>query len=157
MIYDMIDNLSLYRDLPGLEKIIQFLNQHPLHTLTPGSYQIDGDNLYANVDEYQTFPHSERRFELHHLHTDLQLLISGEEIIQVGYPHDVREELPKEGEGDFYFHQVAPHSHSSLILRPGIFALIPPHHPHRPCLQTAENTAVPIRKIVFKIRQISHQ
>lgn len=154
MIYDSIQNIHLYSHLPFMNLIAQFIKDHDLNALAPGKYPIDGDTLFASVDEYQTFPASTRRFEIHHQHADLQLMISGSEYIQVGFPDDLREELPKEGEGDFYFHQIRGNAHSSLLLENGLFAFIPPFHPHRPCLQVTENTPTPIRKIVFKILMI---
>ncbi len=152
MIYDQIENLNNYAHLPFMAKIANFIKHHPLQELTAGKYQIDGDALYASVDEYSTYPASERRFEIHHHHADLQLMIHGQELIEVAFPKDLGEELPKTGDGDFFFHALRPHAHSPLLLEDGLFVFIPPYHPHRPCLQVAENTSTPVRKIVFKVQ-----
>lgn len=152
MIYDTLDNLGLYQNIPHLEKILHFINSNDLSKLSLGRHEIDGEQLYASIDSYSTFPESERRFEIHHHHADLQLMISGRELLQVAFPSDLREELPKEGEGDFFFHSIRSHSHSPLLLEDRRFVFIPAYHPHRPCLQVAENTTDSVRKVVFKIR-----
>ncbi len=79
MIFDKIENLRHY-DIVS-DKIIEFLFNLNENTPT-GRYEID-ENSYANIEEYNTKPIENCRFEAHKKYIDIQLLLKGEERLDV--------------------------------------------------------------------------
>ena len=75
MIYDKIENIDIY----NIDKIaVDFIKN-----LTPDiecKKHILSDNIYANVEEYTT--KDVGYFEAHKDYLDIQILLSGEEIIE---------------------------------------------------------------------------
>ena len=77
MIADKITNLKLYGDIVPAEEILAFVEKVEKEKLPTGRYELDGDNLFALVQEYESKPKAEARMESHRLYTDLQYVISG--------------------------------------------------------------------------------
>ena len=55
MIFDSISNCKKYEAVHSdFEKVFNFLKRADLASLAPGRYDIDGNNVYALVQEYET-------------------------------------------------------------------------------------------------------
>ena len=63
-------------------KAYAFLARPDLCDLPLGRNEIDGDEVYANVLEYDTVPAAEKELEAHHDYYDVQYVASGEEMLQ---------------------------------------------------------------------------
>lgn len=50
----------------------KWLKEQDLNALEAGKYPITGDDVVANVQEYETLPVAEKKFETHNLHFDVQ-------------------------------------------------------------------------------------
>lgn len=135
---------------PHFAKAVEFLSRKDLKSLPNGRYELDGKNAYAMVQEATLKPWGTGRPEVHHEYFDIQLPLSGEEIIGVGRfdpatPGDFDEEK------DIGFYDDAPVE--QLKLRPGEFAILYPETcAHAPCC-SEDASGAPIRKIVVKIRK----
>ncbi|VTN07327.1 Toxin-antitoxin biofilm protein TabA [Raoultella ornithinolytica] len=68
----------------SLKKALQAVAQQDPHTLPPGKYTVDGDNLFFTVVEGQTRPLSEQRPEFHRQYIDIHIVLAGVEIIGAG-------------------------------------------------------------------------
>lgn len=149
MIYDLLDKASLYQaDQPLL---IQALNY--ARTVTPqtpdGRYDLQGEDLYASVASYTTTPAPTRKFEAHRKYIDLQILLTGQERLDIAVADSLKITEAYDPAKDVAFF-AAPPAVSSIILRPGLFTLLYPHDAHRPgCSLTADE---PVKKLVVKIR-----
>ena len=83
MIYDRFENLNLYCQ-PGTRLYRALVYARDVaHTAADGRTDIDGDRLYASVASYETGLHEKRRFEAHRKFIDVQVLLEGEEAIDV--------------------------------------------------------------------------
>jgi YhcH/YjgK/YiaL family protein len=80
----------------------------------------------------------------------VQILLSGEERIDVWHPQDSPLIDNRLASDDLGFFDQLPDP-SSLILRPGMFVFIPPTCPHQPLIQVHE--PVNLRKVVIKIHR----
>jgi len=67
-----------------IEEALKYLENHNLKDFTNGKYEILGDDIYVNVQDYQTKPLSEGKWEAHRKYIDIQFMIEGEEKIGVG-------------------------------------------------------------------------
>lgn len=156
MIFDTIDRLTCYRNLwkDGiLERICRFIDGNDLEKLPCGRYDLteegeDPDMLFANIQEYETRPKKDAQCEAHRKYSDLQFVISGDEIM--GYRPFREDEVrfPENDGKDIWFY--AKEGASELDVTAGMFALFFDGELHAPCMAAAEPSHV--KKAVFKIR-----
>ena len=92
MILDSLENLKTYEALnPNFAKAIEFIQGCDMQNLPLGRNEICGDLVYANVMEVQPKTKEEAKVEIHRRYIDIQIPISGDEVM--GYtPLD---ELPE--------------------------------------------------------------
>lgn len=125
-----------------------FLKQPALCDLPLGRNEIDGDEVYANVLEYDTVPACEKQLEAHRDYYDVQFVVSGEELIQYAPAY----ELPivqNYIEDDDYALLETPACVSSVTLRAGDLAIFAPEDAHKPGCTL--DTPSHVRKIVVKV------
>lgn len=117
--------------------------------LPDGRHAIDGDEVFALVSTYETGPSTEKRFETHVRHVDLQYVASGHERILHAPAAALAVETPYDEAADVAFHAEPPFA-SSLLLRPGDLAVFHPGDAHKPgCMAGGRHT---VRKVVVKVR-----
>ncbi|NMC32462.1 MAG: DUF386 domain-containing protein [Veillonellaceae bacterium] len=138
-----------YLYAPAIQRAVTWLQKNDLAALPAGRQEIDGDKLYAMVNEYTTEPKEKRRAEAHRKYVDVQCLVQGAEII--GYA-PLREGLEvledKLAEKDVIFYNNPP-AEIDLVLNPGMFAILFPWEVHRP--NCAVGAPSPVRKVILKI------
>ena len=150
MILDTLPNLALYSELsPHLSTAAVFLATHDLAALPAGRVEIDGDDVYANVSDYDTHDPAPERFEAHRSYVDLQLVVSGAErvgiaprtpCLEVVQPYDEARDIEfVRAEGE------------SVPLYAGQFLVLFPHEAHQPGCHPASGPAR-VRKVVVKLR-----
>ena len=150
-IKDSLANVGVYAKLgKNFAKAVEFLGRKDLKNLPNGRYELDGENAYAMVQEAMLKPWGTGRPEVHHEYFDIQLPLSGEEIIGVGrFDPSVPGDFDAGKDVGFYDGT----SVEQLILRPGEFAILYPHTcAHAPCC-SEDAAGTPIRKIVIKVRK----
>ena len=113
--------------------------------LEPGRVEIDGDQIFALVQEYNTKPMDQGRWEAHVKYIDIQYIVSGEE--KIGYANvadltmgdynEAKDRYIPQGEGSF------------IKLSAGMFGLCMPEDAHMPNM--AVDQPQPVKKIVVKI------
>lgn len=148
MILDRLENASLYSSLsPNLQKGFDFLNSADLSALPPGRHEIDGNNVFALVSEYDSKAHEDCRLEVHRNYTDIQYIVAGREAIGYALLGNQEVLVPFSEEKDIAFYKG---ENSPLILEAGMFAVFFPHDVHRPCMQI--NGPVKVKKVVVKVK-----
>ncbi|MFW5774163.1 MAG: YhcH/YjgK/YiaL family protein [Tangfeifania sp.] len=130
------------------DKAFQFLNEQNLAELEKGRYELEGTDLFVNVDEYVTRNEKDVLFEAHKKYADIQVLIFGEEKIGVLPLDATTVSIPYDEEKDIMF--LTAEKENYRIAKPGTFFLFFPQDAHRPTVKLAENS--PVRKIVVKVR-----
>ena len=147
MIIDKIENSQLYAGVSErIAKAFAYINSTDLLNTEVGKYEIDGENVFALVQEYNTKNLEDCKLESHFEHIDIQYLISGTEnmgvsILNKQIPHTVNNEK------DVAFYK----NDSTLFeLTEGMFAIFFPDDLHCPCIKNVENSKV--KKLVVKIR-----
>lgn len=148
MIADKITNINRYAGIPDLKKVIAFIQSTDLNTLPDGRTDIDGDNLYVNIQHPQLRSAEGARPEAHDCYADLQLVLEGCEVM--GYiPRDtLGEPCEANPEGDIFLYQAD--SFASVPIEAGMFAVFFPEDAHAPGLAGSDKG--PVKKAVFKIR-----
>lgn len=152
MILDLLSNASLYRGLPGgLVAALDFLQATDLAALPLGKTVIDGERLFALVQEYTPKPASLGKFEAHRRYWDVQYVASGVERMgwntlsrmTVAEPHIAERDVAFfTGPGDWFY------------VPAGTFAIFGPSDVHMPGVAVDDRDTAnlpPVRKVVVKV------
>ena len=147
--------LTLLRDadrygaaLPGMEVALAWLRAFD-PALPDGRHAIDGDRIFALVSSYATGPSTEKRFEAHRRHADVQWLAAGAERILYIPVDGLTVAEPYSDENDILFFE-EPKVSTSLLLNTDDAAVFFPEDAHKPgCMAGARHD---VRKVVVKIR-----
>ena len=132
------------------QKAYAFLNRDDLGSLALGRVDIDGDAVFANVQEYDTVAASEKQLEAHRGYYDVQFVVSGQELLQYAQLGGLPECQPFDEENDFGLYET-PEQCTNVVLRAGDLAVLAPEDAHKPgCTLGCEPCHV--RKIVVKVR-----
>lgn len=148
MIFDTIKNASTYYSLN--EKIataLNYLEGNDLIDAKNGKYAIDGEDIFVIIQDYETKPLAQGKWESHKKYIDIQFIISGSEkigctsinslVLSEKYD-DNRDLVFYTGNGDF------------LTLHQNDFAIFYPQDAHMPCIALEEASYV--KKAVVKIK-----
>ncbi len=146
-----------------IDKIINCHNYFPLNTrfstafeyllgtdftkMEPGKYDVDGNEIIALVQDYQTKSITDCKWEAHRKYIDIQFMVNGTE--NFGYANldslktvqdynDEKDYLLLEGEGDF------------LKFDKDYFIIAFPQDAHMPGI--VYDTPSQVRKVVLKVR-----
>ena len=83
MIYDTLTNSHLYYGISArLQKALDFLVNSDFSTIPDGRYEIDGNDVFANISHGMTVQNTPNA-EAHNTYLDIQYLIEGHELIGV--------------------------------------------------------------------------
>ncbi len=118
-----------------LKEMLIYLRDNDLKGRELGRIELEGENLFINIEENEMAPREERRPEAHRRYLDIQLVLDGEE--SIGVAADSRVEnidgvLEKYSqERDIIFYQDVKRE-NMIDLYPGDFAIFFPEDIHRP-------------------------
>ena len=148
MIADTIENIGLYSGIPGLKKVVEYINTNDISSLPVGRTDIDGNDLYVTIDHPQLKEANTARAESHDRYADLQLIIEGSEIMGYAAKSDMGEPVEAHPDSDIYFYKEG--GFSRILFRKGMFAIFFPNDAHAPCIKTP--SCEKVKKAVFKIK-----
>ncbi len=140
--------VQYFKNRERWDKAFSFLSEQNLASLDPGRYELDGENLFVNVDEYVTRNEEDTKYEAHKKYADIQYLVTGEERIGVAPLEKTTITAPYNSEIDASFSVAS--SDNFRLATPGRFFIFFPDDAHRPGVKSGENQKV--RKVVVKVR-----
>jgi YhcH/YjgK/YiaL family protein len=126
-----------------------FLRSGDLTKLAPGRHDIDGENIYAMMNEYTTKDPDSALFEAHRKYIDIQFMVSGNELIglaPLSSKTDVTQPYSDEGDAELFHVKES----KSLKASPGRFFIFFPDDAHSPGIR--DGAAMPVRKVVVKVK-----
>ena len=136
-----------YHKRPDLWKAaFEFLKQD-LITTPAGKYPVLGDEVVANVQEYDTKKLEDAKWEAHKKFTDLQYIITGEEKMGVFPVDQAVSPMPYDEAKDVMF--FGDNEGSYFVANPDVYFLFFPADVHRPCIRI--DNSMPVKKLVIKI------
>lgn len=146
MIIDLIQNCEKYYLLhPRFKAAFEFILKTDFSKMACGKYEIDGNNIYANVEEYITKGVS--RPEYHKKYIDIQLLASGKELIGYLPKSDLIIDDGYDEKKDLGFGQGVP---DYVNMKKGMFVIFFPEDAHQPCMKVGDPKTV--KKVVVKVK-----
>ncbi|KLN97716.1 N-acetylneuraminate anomerase [Moellerella wisconsensis] len=150
MLFGHISDLSIMPEMhPVLRKAIEQALVLDPASLAPGSYPIEGDKVFMNVMTFETQAREQKRAELHQRYVDIQILLSGEEVIDFGVRGSAQEATPYNADDDYQLTDTIIHP-QTLSLTPNMFAVFMPYEPHKPGI-AAERGVNTLKKAVIKV------
>jgi YhcH/YjgK/YiaL family protein len=147
MVIDKIENYRLYSKLTKrLAKGFEFIIDTDLVAIEPGKYQIENDDIFAIVQEYDTKEVKDSVLEGHHKYIDIQYIIQGVELM--GFTPLTNQVIVEEDlEKDYTFYEGDT---SFLRVEEGMFTLFFPEDLHRPGVKADKISKV--KKVVVKVK-----
>ena len=148
MIVDVLDNFINYLHLHKKFEIVNdYLKNNNLKDMPVGKYEIDGNDVYLALQEYNSKPEIGAKAEAHKKYIDIQIVVEGSE--KIGYTdksntkpctfYDTDKDIEfLDGAVDF------------TEARPGMFFIFYPKDAHMPSIAINEPTVV--KKAVFKVK-----
>lgn len=147
MIVDTLENVDLYKNFhPNLYRGLQLIRDTDFSKYEPGTYKVDGDNLYFMVQEYNTKLINETP-EAHKLYADIQYVIDGAELMGYAPLNTAIEEIPSKP-GDIYFYKCR---YDTVLLSGNRFFVAFPQDIHAPSI-SPDGSCAKARKIVVKVK-----
>ena len=141
--------VAYFKNKERWEKAFKFLKNSDLMKLEPKRYDIDGDNLYATISEYNTKNEETTKFEAHRKYIDIQYVIKGKEIMNLTPRALVKDVVtPYDSAKDIEFMNVEKMINHTAT--PANFFIFFPTDAHRPGIKDGVNA--PVRKIVIKVK-----
>ena len=150
MIFDSMKNASAYDGLhPLFHDAFAFIARAVREDLPAGRYELDGDRLFAAVQEYNTKMPEDARFEGHRRYIDIQYIQRGKELMQVCSDDRTLPTTEYSNEKDviFFADPLAP---TQSTVDAGEFGIFYPWDLHKPGL-SPDGTPAPVKKVLVKI------
>lgn len=148
MIIDQLSNAKSYYHLgEKIKRALQFLEETNLASLENGKEIIDGENIFAMIQEYETKDPANEKLESHRKYIDVQYVVKGEE--KMGHAL-LKEQAPSRlynPEDDYMLFDESPDFFS--VIKEGMFTIFYPTDLHMPCIQHHQSSLV--KKIVIKV------
>ncbi|MBR4673068.1 MAG: YhcH/YjgK/YiaL family protein [Victivallales bacterium] len=145
MILDTLANSAYYEKAhPLFAKAFEFLKTADLANLPCDRYDIQGNDLYAMIQEPEGKPQEAAKLEVHRKYIDLQFVVSGNETMGWAPICGLGHATPFDDAKDFGLFTDKPQSWFDV--RPGCFAIFFPEDAHAPNVGTGKH-----RKVVIKI------
>lgn len=135
----------------NVKKALELLKQVDVMNLPNGKTPLDGENIFASVNTYETEPVTDRRPEKHFKYIDIQILGAGREAIgytDVENVSDLTEDRRETNDVVFYG---TTRKENFVELEKGDFAIFFPWEVHRPNCWFGEGPET-VKKIVVKVR-----
>lgn len=149
MIADVLKNRQIYQAIsPRIKTALEYIANTDFTMIEPGRYELDGANLFALVQAYDSIPKEQGKWECHVNYIDIQYIAEGVEQIgcnNVGKMKVTTEYNPEKdiaflsGEGDY------------ITYSKGSYAIFFPEDAHQPKIAPG-NIPGKVKKVVMKIK-----
>jgi len=147
MVFDSLDKAAFYYNLsPHIKRGLSFLENTPnLMDLPVGRVEIDGDNVFALVQEYETKSFNKDMWEAHKKYFDIQFIVQGTESIKVSRIEDMTPNTKYHPDGDYWLFSGEG---DSIKITNNQFTILGPEDIHQPGISIEKPQK--IKKIVVK-------
>lgn len=150
MILDTLANHAQYSGIsPRFVRAFAFLQQLAPNAAI-GRHEIEGEDIFAFVQQHLTKPVAERQFEVHRKYIDIQYMVKGRELIYWAPLAELKNEtMAFDEKVDAALYSGIPDM-VPVQLRAGQFALLFPQDGHAP--SCAWDAPAEVFKVVVKVR-----
>jgi len=150
MVFDQMENILGYKGLgKNYDTAIDWLKKTDLSKLEVGKIVIDGDEVYASIQAYDTKAYDDAKFETHKSYSDIQIIIDGKETIGYAPINSLKESVEYNATKDVTFYDNS-NPGLKIPMNTGDFCIFMPQDGHKPKADNAGVSAV--KKAVIKIK-----
>ncbi|MGL6100596.1 MAG: YhcH/YjgK/YiaL family protein [Fusobacteriaceae bacterium] len=150
MIFGQLNELKFYKGISaGLDLAIEVIENKGYKNGVEGKNEIDGENVFFNLQSCKTKTIENCFFETHKKYIDIHVVIEGEEGIGYSLKDSLKDCTEYNEETDFKVVEGA--EEYRLNMTPDNFVIVFPDEPHMPLI-AKENIVTDLKKVVFKIR-----
>lgn len=150
MVVGMIKDAMRYHALSSrIADALKWLETADMAALQEGTNPIRGEEIFCNVNVYQTTVKEERVWEGHRKYIDIHFMISGSEMIDVSPITTMHVKQDYNMQTDFIEFKGDPCQH--IILQEGMFLIAFPEDIHKTALQVTAGTACTVKKGIMKV------
>jgi YhcH/YjgK/YiaL family protein len=148
MIIDSLEHAGMYILLSSrIKTALDYLRRTDFASLEPGKYEIESDNVFAIVSEYNTKDISDAKLEGHRDYIDVQYVVKGSEYLGYAPLNNNPTAIPYDPRNDILFFE----GEKSLIaFTNDMFAILYPSDLHAPGIKIGESA--PVKKVVVKVK-----
>ncbi len=132
----------------GFGKVLSYLQTTDLVALKPGLGSVTPD-ISVTIQEYVTRTQAEGKFENHRDEVDIQLIVEGEELVQVADTASLKQTKDDFAAHDIAFYADPTATPNGLVLHAGDIIVLFPEDAHKPCLDTDGKHNV--KKLILKV------
>lgn len=146
MIVDSLKNCDKYVSChKGFDMAFDFLKKAIEENLPVGRYEIDGDRVFAFIQEYESKLDSS--FEAHKNYIDIQFILSGTEVMKVCDISQMTVSVPYAEDVMFFEDNERA---SELVIEAGEYGIFFPWDAHKPglCFDVPDK----VKKVVVKVK-----
>lgn len=150
MIKNSLKYTKIYYNLSkNIRKALEFLENNDLRTFENGKYNIQGEDIYVNIQDYQTKTANQGKWEAHRKYIDIQFIIEGAEKIGVGeiQNYSTTEAYDEDKDVEFFSANIQT---DFIALQKNEFIILYPHDVHMP--QICYDKSSYVKKAVVKVR-----
>lgn len=149
MVVDKIENADIYSGIHKKFKLaFDFLKNTDFSKLSPGKYEVDGEEVFALVNEYETKEVDDStQLEAHKEYIDIQFMSSGSEKIGVAIKFD---QLPVKEYNKKDDYHLFNENYNFISLKKGMFGIFYPDDLHLPGVKN--ETIELVKKVVVKVK-----
>lgn len=147
VIVDRLGNRSVDAHVPPrVRQALEYLRTTDMRAVALGRHEIDGDRLFALVQEYQTRVPADCIWEAHRKYVDVQYIVRGSERMGYAPIADMVPRIDYDAEKDVALFEPGTRF---VTLNAGMFAIFGPNDVHSP--GGAAGEPQPVRKVVVKV------
>lgn len=148
MILDKIENSHLYaKTHVGIHKAFDYIKSTDFSKKPKGKYEIDGEEIFAIVNEYETKNPEEHLLESHIKYIDVQFIAQGVEQIGITTFNNQKPVKLYDSVDDYMLFK---EPYNLITLNKGMFAIFYPDDIHIPGLIADKPSKV--KKVVVKVK-----
>ncbi len=146
MIVDVLENKELYYGIhKNIKPAMEFIEKAVAENFEVGRYELDGKNLFALVQEYDS--KTDASWECHRKYIDIQYVVSGKEIITWDNIRNIPDGVIYNEEKDVSKFKMD--GGTDVVMEAGYYSILYPQDLHQP--GRVFDKVLPIKKIVVKI------
>jgi YhcH/YjgK/YiaL family protein len=148
MIIDKIENAKIYYGLnERISTALEYIKSTDLINLSEGKYELDGDDIYALINLYDTKDRKDCYLEAHRKYIDVQYVVTGSELFGYASFNKQKSHSAYNDEKDFELFDNEP-----VFIRfdEGMFAMFFPDDLHMPGIKINDSSKV--KKVVIKVK-----
>lgn len=148
MILDRFENKECYIDIhPYFKQAFAYIEEYLKCPKEPGVYEINGRELFAKVQEYQT--REDGFFEVHDKYIDVQYMVEGEEKVYYAAREGMKPAMEYDEQEDALILQDTQDM-MEFTFRAGEFAVFFPQDAHKPAMKMEKIASA--KKVVIKVK-----